>query len=162
MSVASASGSLPDGDAVPYLTDDPEHARALLSRPHTLNVRRRWYHVARRPDLPSIVWFGLMPGCWRNGDSCVVFGCDRMTEVPKWRVDDPVVEIESAAPPGQAKALWVAPSAILGVWDGANFTTAVDLREALPQPARPEVDGCPCPLAAVCREEQERWLTCGR
>jgi len=32
--------------------------------------------------LASIVWHALVPGCWLGGDTCVVFGCDRRTEVP--------------------------------------------------------------------------------
>jgi hypothetical protein len=160
MCARSTSGALPNGEPVPYVTDDPLEARTLLAGGVNADLRR-WYHATRSVNLASIVWYGLAPGCWLGGDSCVVFGIDRRTEVPSWRRGDPVLEIVSAAPASQAKALWVPPHRLVGVWQRSEFVEAEHLRREIAPPARPVLDGCLCPLSEICREQQQIWAATG-
>jgi hypothetical protein len=148
-----AVGSFPDAGPVPYLTDDPRVANELLQQPSAEPVRT-WWHVTYEHLLPMVAATGLIPSCWHGGDTCAVFGIDSLTAAPSWRSDDWIVEVRSSAPLGPVKAWWVPPGAILGAWQRGRFYQLK--RDPGAEP--PIVDGCPCPLSEICREQQRRWL----
>lgn len=149
-------GCFPAAGPVPYLTDDPRVAAEFLQQASAEPVRT-WWHITYEYLLPQVATTGLIPSCWRGGDSCVVFGIDDRTDVPSWRLGDWIVEVRSPAPVGPVKAWWVQPSAIVGGWHRGQFHR-LERPHAVPPP---NVDGCPCPLSEICRDQQRRWLaTC--
>jgi hypothetical protein len=151
-------GTFPLTGPVTYLTDDPNAARALLDHGE-FPEPTTWWHVTDLGSLSSVLVIGLVPGCWRGGDTCAVFGIDALADVPRWRRHDPIVEIRSAALPGQVKAWWVPPTAIRGVWRSGTFIPAHQLSDAYPLQIPPSdiTDGCPCRLTRLSRDQQTAW-----
>jgi hypothetical protein len=147
-------GVLPLVGAVPYLTDDPEEARRLLATPRPTQTQR-WFHAAPRVALESVVNYGLIPGCWHGGDTCVVFGERSLSDIRRYR-RDVVVEVASPAHPSQLAAWWVPPVRIAGAWLHGSFVSAAALRTA-PLPPKPTCEGCSCGLDPLVREQQELW-----
>jgi hypothetical protein len=147
-----ADGCFPAAGPVPYLTDQPDQAASLLTD-DTAPPVRTWWHVTYAEAVPQIAATGLVPSCWFGGDTCAVFGVDDRAAVPSWRADDWLIEVRSPAPPGPVKAWWVPPTAIVGAWHRGEFH---DIRAGeIANP--PPVDGCSCPLTAICRDQQQAW-----
>jgi hypothetical protein len=154
---AAFPGALPSGEPIPYLADDCRTARRLLKAHTSALPIRIWFHATGEDRVPSIVTTGLIPSCWTNGDSCIVFGLDNLDELPTWRRYDWIIEVRSPAPPGHAKAWWVPPSAITGAWRQGTFTPRDHLPRQAADTAPILADGCDCGLADICREQQQRW-----
>jgi hypothetical protein len=151
-------GAFPLTGPVTYLTDDEDAARAMLDRGE-FPAPTTWWHVTDPARLPTILAKGLVPGCWRGGDTCAVFGIDALADAPGWRRHDWILEIHSAALSGQAKAWWVPPAAIRGAWRFDTFISARLLHDAYPLEAPPSgvADGCPCSLTRLSRDQQAAW-----
>ena len=150
----STTGCFPLAGPVPYLTDDPAQAAEMLTQFADI-APRIWWHATYASAVPAIMRTGLIPSCWHGGDTCVVFGTDDRFEVASWRREDWVIEIRSAVRMGPDKAWWVPPASIVGAWHGDTFHPRDALLRAVPAPS---VDGCSCPLAALCRDQQAHWM----
>lgn len=156
MSVPSeVAGTFPDDGPIPYLTDDPAAALDLLGRRQLGRKSGRWFHGTYDDAIGAIAVSGLIPSCWRGGDTCAVFGAARRADVAGSRQHDWVVEVRSVTLPHDLRSWWVPPQAIRGAWRGDSFVDHANLpRAALDLPAP---DGCRCALTDVCRRQQQEW-----
>lgn len=151
-------GVLPADEPVPYLVDDPLSARERFAAKLPEEVRT-WWHVTWEPVPALAAQQGLIPSCWTGGDCCVVFGHDTYDPGEAYP-DAAVLEIRSRVCDGQLKALWVPWWCIVGAWRAGKFVSADELRKEEISVISP-VEGCPCSLAAVMREQQAVWrATC--
>jgi hypothetical protein len=115
-----------------------------------------WFHATSEHAARAAAAEGLIPSCWCGGDSCCVFGHSSFDEMPRWRRQDWVVEIESRALPGQLRAWWVPPQAIRGVWHDGQFFGRDEL-EARSGVAELVSESCPCDLHGLTSEQIARW-----
>lgn len=148
------AGSFPKLGPVTYLPISPaEVAQALLGACPPTTI---WYHATLDSRLHQVCAAGVLPSCWWGGDSCCVFGYDRIEDVPGVRSKGWILEVESAALAGDLKAWWVPPTAIRGAWRGGTFHRRGDLAGAPSQP--PDIgDGCSCDLTELVSSEKARW-----
>lgn len=154
-----AQGAFPTVGPVTYLTDEEPIARALLAD-GALPPVTTWWHVTYPDRLASIISAGLVPSCWWGGDGCAVFGMDQLSDAPGWRPDDWVLEIQSPALPGSAKAWWVPARAIVGAWRHGRFHTVDELPRLRPAVQSQFINtpaGCSCPLTKLCGDQQTVW-----
>ena len=118
-----------------------------------------WFHMTYSDRLPIILRTGLIPSCWFGGDTCAVFGLERHDEGPMMRKSDWILEIRSCALAGPAKAWWVPPSSICGLWRGAvAHPVPRASNEGRPRWPR-QIDGCDCSLSDLVHEQQALWRT---
>jgi len=112
-----------------------------------------WFHGTNRAAAASAAWQGLVPSCWCGGDNCCVFGeAHRAAVAPH---HDWVIDIRSAALPGQLKAWWVPPQFIEGAWNEGHFYGPDDLRAMGGPLLRPV--GCRCELAGATATQLKDW-----
>jgi hypothetical protein len=159
LDLAEMQGAFPLAGPVPYIVDDVPSARLLLAAPE-LPAESTWWHVTYPDNLASVLAIGLTPSCWWGGDTCAVFGIDSRANVPTWRSDDWVLEINTCALEDDAKAWWVPASRIRGAWRQNRFFT----RAQLIAPAHSHrdqtlrvTDGCRCSLSPICHQQQSAW-----
>jgi hypothetical protein len=148
------NGAFPRDRPLTYLHLTEAEVRALRAQAPPPEVT--WFHATSEEAACAAALYGLVPSCWRGGDSCCVFGYSFREEIPLRRRRDWIVEVHSRALPGQLKAWWVPPQAIHGAWHHDRFHPATDLRERAAE--IPEVrQQCGCDLALVTAEEIARW-----
>jgi hypothetical protein len=149
-------GAFPKIGPVVYLDISEDSIReALESGPYPAETT--WLHATYSDRLPLIARTGLIPSCWWGGDSCAIFGVRRRQDLGLVRRSDPLIEVRSRALHDSAKAWWVPPSAIKGVWRG---TRRLRLTTGSPSgsPVWPrEPNGCSCELREIVREQQLLW-----
>lgn len=149
-----SEGSFPTAGPVVYLTEVEAQAQRLFkSAP---GPERRWFHATSVDAGIAAIHNGLIPSCWRGGDCCVVCGHDSLDDVHShqgpW-----VLEIYSAALPGQLKAWWVPASAICGVWIEGNFQCADQIRATTTAPPLTPTSKCHCQLGSLVEREIGCW-----
>lgn len=147
------AGAFPTLGPLPYLHLTPGAVAAALAADYP--PPRRWYHGTTEDAALSALAQGLLPGCWVGSGDCCVFGYDAREAIPRQRREC-VLEIYSCALPGQPKAWWVPPQAIVGLWRDDEFVEAPALRGAA-EPALTPSGTCACDLAAVVAEQVARW-----
>lgn len=148
------SGAFPLEGPLTYMFLSPSEVAEHLAG-GAFSPRRVWLHATSVEAARAIARQGIVPSCWVGGDSCGVFGYDSAEEIPMYRRQAWLVEVESAALAGQIKAWWVPPSAIRGAWHDGAFVTAAELR-AEDAPLLEPV-GCACELSAITSEQIACW-----
>jgi hypothetical protein len=149
------AGAFPTLGPLPYLHLTPQGVAAALEGEYP--PRRRWYHGTTEDAAMSALGQGLLPGCWVGSGDCCVFGYDAREAIPPQR-SACVVEIYSRALPGQLKAWWVPPQAIVGIWRDDEFVETAALRDVATPSLAPS-GTCTCELADVVAEQVARWGT---
>lgn len=134
-----------------YLHLSEDEVRAALSG--EFGRERVWFHATDEASARSAALQGLVPSCWRGGDCCCVFGHDERVDNRRGRW---LLEIRSAALPGQLKAWWVPPDAIRGAWYDGRFVEAAELRREAVGVAEPD-GSCECDLASLTAEQVALW-----
>lgn len=149
-------GVFPLAGPLPYLNASVPRLRQLASSGPYPEVKT-WFHATYSGRLNIILRTGLIPSCWWGGDTCGVFGFDRLDELCSARRDDWVLEVRSCALPVDVKAWWVPRSAIRGFWrKGQRQIPPPLIRDVTPLWPR-EPAGCGCELHELVREQQEIW-----
>lgn len=147
-------GAFPSPGPITYLDLDLDEMETML-RLGPFPPLARWYHATTAEVAARAMVEGLIPSCWRGGDSCAVFGRDSMADLPAWHEDSWLIELESNALRGQVKAWWVPPSHIRGVWHRSKRQSIKTDRVPID-----DFDGCECELAGLTRNEQSDWRNC--
>jgi hypothetical protein len=147
-------GAFPVAGPVVYLPGDPDELRRVLTGPYP--SPRRWFHATYEHVAVAACQQGLVPACWRGGDSCGVFGYDRLEDLPTWRGDAWVLEVRSRALEGPLKAWWVPAQAIRGAWFRGAFYPAFDLRQRRADLIEP-FDTCGCEVAPLTADQIALW-----
>jgi hypothetical protein len=114
-----------------------------------------WYHATHESAARAACRQGLIPSCWTGGDSCCVFGYDKMEDIPVHR-GEWVIEVRSRALDSQLKAWWVPVGAITGVWLRGTFLSVEQIRVSITSLAQP-TGNCICELSALTAFETSRW-----
>lgn len=153
MSSRLHEGAFPAAGPVVYLAQDAESARAMLAGRRAGYAQ--WFHATCLDGAIQAAHRGLIPSCWRGGDTCAVFGVDALRDVHSHH-GEWVLKIRSCALPGQLKAWWVPPERIMGAWHAGEFISSRALRTRPPGPP-PAFAGCPCELAGVVAEQIACW-----
>jgi hypothetical protein len=154
--IDEALGAFPTLGPLTYMELTPTQVRAALRGPYPWS--RTWYHLTPRETLPIILRQGLVPACWRGGDTCCVFGYDSLLEADLQR--SVAVEVHSSAPETDLKAWWVPFRLIRGFWDSSGFVPIHAARRALAidEVTLPDVPGgCMCNLSELCDEQISAW-----
>jgi hypothetical protein len=151
------AGAFPTLGPLPYLHLTPRAVAAALAGDYP--PPRRWYHGTTEAAAMSALAQGLLPGCWVGSGDCCVFGYDAREEIPRQR-SECVLEIYSPALPGQLKAWWVPPQAIIGVWREDDFAETAMLRDVR-APTLAPIGTCGCELAELVAEQVALWREAG-
>jgi len=115
-----------------------------------------WFHATGHEAAISAIHYGLLPSCWWGSDSCCVFGCERLDDIPAYRRAGWILEIYSAALDIQLKAWWVPARVIRGAWHEGVFHDRTDLQSQVPR--LPAIkDTCDCDLAPLTAAEIVSW-----
>ena len=147
-------GAFPVVGPVTYLKMSPAEVRAALAGPYP--AESVWFHATSYEAAISAIHCGLIPSCWWGLDSCCVFGCNRLDDVPAYRRAGWILEVHSAALDNQLKAWWVPAAAIHGVWHEGVFHDRADFRSQAPRlPVVKET--CCCDLAELTAIEIAAW-----
>lgn len=147
-------GAFPIVGPVTYLKMSAAEVKAALAGPYP--AKSVWFHATSDEVAVSAAHYGLIPSCWWGSDSCCVFGCARLDDVPAYRRTAWILEIHSAALDDQLKAWWVPPTAIRGAWHQGLFHDRTDLLEHMPR--LPEInDTCYCDLAQLTSAQIVSW-----
>ncbi len=153
-SVPRPVGAFPEAGPVTYLQLSRPQILAAMRGPYPAS--RTWYHATSWDAAVSACRYGLLPSCWWGSDTCCVCGYDRPEDLPEYRRRDWILEIHSAALPGQVKCWWVPAYAIQGGWYERSFHQRSDLLTG--SPSIPKVgDGCWCDLSALSAAEIYDW-----
>jgi hypothetical protein len=147
------AGAFPTLGPLPYLHLSPRAVGAALAGDYP--PARRWYHGTTEAAAMSALAQGLLPGCWVGSGDCCVFGYDAREEIPAQR-NECVLEIYSRALPGQLKAWWVPPQAIVGIWHDRKFAEAAALLDAATPSLAPR-GAYTCELAELVAEQVALW-----
>ena len=146
------AGAFPAAGPVTYLHLTPAEAQELMLTPPP--AERRWFHATYEHVARAASIEGLVPSCWAGGDSCCVFGYDRLVDIPVHR-GGWLLEIHSRALPSQLKAWWVPAAAIRGVWRGGEWMSREVLRRETVATSNPA--GCSCDLAELTSAQIAEW-----
>jgi hypothetical protein len=149
-------GAFPTLGPLPYLHLSEDEVRgAAIAGPFPSEAT--WFHVTYADRLPIVLRTGLIPSCWFGGDSCAVFGFEGHVEVPLMRQSDWILEIRSYALAGPAKAWWVPPSSIHGLWRGGVAHHVPPATYVFQRRWPRQIDGCDCSLSGIVGEQQALW-----
>jgi hypothetical protein len=155
-------GSFPVSGPITYLTDDPDECKRLMRG--VFAPPTTWFHGTTERVARLACRQGLVPGCWiaADGGCCGVLGLDSLEAFLERRAHLWILEVVSPAIESDIKALWVAPKAIRGAWHRDLFYARDELAAASPDAPTEPVEGCQCPLATICAEQQAIWRTTWR
>ena len=152
----SAPGAFPRAGPITYLDVSLTDVQHALDGPFP--EVSTWYHATYENRIGRIIRQGLIPACWRGGDTCCMFGYDTKLEA---ELRSPfIIEVTSPALIGELKAWWVPPTKIDGVWLSDRFLSRDQARAefALRTPQLRDVPGgCACELSDLCSEQITCW-----